>query len=101
LKPTEGPISRAQHRIGVGLLIFNVLSLYLALTLVLVAYSRTTVENLFPLVFGLNFEGQGTTFLALFFGGGAAFIASFYVLGADCWDRFKQLFQYHGEAVAS
>jgi hypothetical protein len=62
LKPTEGPISRARHRLGVGLLIFNALALYLALTLVLVAYSQTTLENPFPIVFGLDFEGQGTTF---------------------------------------
>ena len=102
LKPTEGPISRARHRIGVGLLVFNTVAIYAALTLVLVAYSRTTVENPFPIVFGLGFEEQGTTFLALFFGGGAAFIASFYVLGAEWWDRFKQLFEYQAEVqVAS
>ena len=99
LKPTEGPISLARHRIGVGLLSFNVLALYAALTLVLVAYSQTTVENPFPIVFGLDFEAQGTTFLTLFFGGGAAFIASFYVLGAEWWGRFKHLFQYHGDQV--
>lgn len=98
LKPREGPISGARHRIGVGLLIFNVLSLWAAVTLVLVAYSRTTLDNPFPIVFGLNFEQQGTTFLALFFGGEAAFIAAIYVLGAEWWERFKQLFQYHGQA---
>ncbi len=97
LKPTERPISRARHRVGVGLLIFNVLSLWAAVTLVLVAYSQTTVENPFPIVFGLDFERQGTTFLALFFGGEAAFIAAIYVLGAEWWERFKQLFQYHGD----
>ena len=97
LKPREQPISRARHRIGVGLLIFNLLSLWVAVTLVLVAYSRTTLENPFPIVFGLNFEQQGTTFLALFFGGEAAFIAAIYVLGAEWWERFKQLFQYQGD----
>lgn len=96
-KPTERPISRARHRIGVGLLIFNVLALYAAVTLVLVAYSQTTPENPFPIVFELDFEAQGTTFLALFFGGEAAFIAAIYVLGAEWWERFKQLFQYHGD----
>lgn len=101
LKPPEGPISRARHRIGVGLLLFNTVAIYAALTLVLVAYSQTTLENPFPIVFGLDFEAQGTTFLALFFGGGAAFIASFYVLGAEWWGRFKQLFQYHGDLAQS
>ncbi len=97
LKPSEGPISRARHRIGVGLLTFNAIAFYAALTLVLVAYSQTNVENPFPIVFGLDFEAQGTTFLALFFGGGAAFIASIYVLGAEWWGRFKLLFTYEGE----
>jgi hypothetical protein len=98
LKPTEQPISRTRHRVGVGLLIFNFLAIYAAVTLVLVAYSQTTLENPFPIVFGLNFEQQGRTFLGLFFGGEAAFIAAIYVLGAEWWERFKQLFQYHGEA---
>ena len=101
LKPRERPISRARHRIGVGLLIFNVLSLWAAVTLVLVAYSRTTLDNPFPIVFGLNFEQQGRTFLGVFFGGEAAFIAAIYVLGAEWWERFKQLFQYQGDLMQS
>ncbi len=82
-------------------MVFNTVAIYAALTLVLVAYSRTTLDNPFPIVFGLGFEEQGTTFLALIFGGAAAFIASFYVLGAEWLERFKQLVQYQGEVQAA
>lgn len=94
LKPAEGPISRTRHRIGVGLLIFNFIALYAALTLILVAYSYTTRGTPFPIVLGMNFEQQGAIFLTLFFGGAGAFITAIYVLGADWWERFKNLFQY-------
>lgn len=86
------PVGRVRHYIGIFLVFFNGLTAWTLLLLVLLISSRATPELPTPEVWGLNWSQQNDLAIFLLVAGEATFFIGIYVLGADWWDRFRQLF---------
>ena len=89
-------VGRTRHYIGIALLCTNLLT-----TLTLAAYAwtgfeTTSVERPMPEIWGLDFDQQATLVFWLFFSGELSFLVAIYVLGADWWGRFRDLFVWKG-----
>jgi hypothetical protein len=86
------PVGRVRHYIGIFLVFFNGLTAWTLLLLVLLISSRATPELPTPEVWGLNWSQQNDLAISLLVAGEATFFIGIYVLGADWWGRFRQLF---------
>ena len=84
-----GPV---RHYIGIALFCTNILTTLLMALYAWDTFDRTTTENPMPAVWGLNFAEQGELVTSLFLIGEISFLTSIYVLGADWWGRFRDLF---------
>jgi hypothetical protein len=91
------PVGRTRHNVGLFLVFFLSLALeVLGVVLVFIAFARTTREDPFPLVLGLDFEQLGWTVATLFIGSYIALIAGLVLLGDHWWGRFRELFVWQG-----
>lgn len=94
----SGPVSQRRHHVGVALFLFHAASTYF---IVLYAYIAITVAGIDTsadsAVFGLGIHEQGRLLLFLFIAGEVSLLLSIYVLGADWWERFRQLFVWSGQ----
>ncbi|MGD8369954.1 MAG: hypothetical protein PVG64_03700 [Syntrophobacterales bacterium] len=86
------PVGRLRHYIGIFLVFFNGLTAWTLLLLVLLISSRATPELPTPEVWGLDWSQQNDLAIFLLVAGEVTFFIGIYVLGADWWDRFRQLF---------
>ena len=95
-----GPV---RHTIGIVLLCANLLTTLTLAAYAWSAFDRTTVESPLPVIWGLDFAQQGSMVFWLFLIGEASFLIAIYVLGADWWGRFRDIFVYHkpGEQIGS
>ena len=91
-----GPI---RHYIGIVLLGTNALTTYIIAAYAWTAFSTTTVEDPMPNIWGLDFAQQGTLVFWLLLIGEVSFLMAIYVLGADWWEKFRQLLVWPGEKV--
>ena len=86
------PVGRTRHSIGIALLCANILTTYAFAAYAWLVFDRITAENPFPEILGLSFHQQGDLVLWLFLMGEITFILAIYVLGADWWERFRNIF---------
>jgi len=86
------PVGKVRHYIGIFLVSFNGLTAWTLLVLVLFIASRATPEAPTPEVWGLNWSQQNDLALFLLISGEVTFLIGIYALGADWWERFRQLF---------
>ena len=56
------------------------------------AFAVATAKSCGAPVWGLNIEEQGSLVFYLFLAGEISFLFSIYVLGADWWEKFRNLF---------
>ena len=85
-------VGRTRHFIGIILLCANVLTTYAFAAYAWVVFDRITPESPFPEVLGLSFQQQDDLLLWLFLAGEITFVLAIYVLGADWWGRFRNIF---------
>ena len=93
------PVGRTRHRIGIALLLTNVVTTYLMVLYAWDAFAATTPEGPAAAVWGLDLTQQGDLVFGLFLTGEIAFLMAIYVLGADWWGKFRRLFVW--EATGS
>ena len=86
------PVGRSRHYIGIILLCANVLTTYAIAAYAWVVFDRITPENPFPEILGLNLGQQDDLVLWMFLAGEITFVLAIYVLGADWWGRFRNIF---------
>jgi len=86
------PVSRSRHRFGIFLLLANVLTTYIMIVYAWIAFGATTPETPFPQIFGLDFAQQESMVFWLFLIGEVSFLIAIYILGADWWGKFRQIF---------
>ncbi len=91
-----GPL---RHYIGIALILTNMLTTYMIAFYAWDAFGATTPEVPMPVVWGLDFGQQESLVLWLFLTGEISFLAGIYVLGADWWERFRQLFIWPGKEL--
>jgi hypothetical protein len=86
------PVGPVRHYIGIALLCTNILTVYATMLYAWTAFDATTAESPMPAVWGFDFAQQGSLVLWLFLTGEFCFLISIYVLGADWWGRFRNIF---------
>jgi len=86
------PVGRTRHYLGIVLLCTNILTTYAFAAYAWIVFDRITPENPFPEVLGLSFHQQDDLVLWLFLAGEITFLLAIYVLGADWWGRFRNIF---------
>ena len=86
------PVSRTRHYIGITLLCANVLTTYTMALYAWAAFDTTTAEQPMPDIWGLDFAQQGSLVFWLFLIGEVSFLIAIYVLGADWWGKFRNIF---------
>jgi hypothetical protein len=84
------PIGRTRHRIGITLFLMNGLTTYLIVLYAWAAFSAEAEGS--HIVWGLDLAQQWKLVLGLFLTGELSFLLSLYVLGADWWERFRNVF---------
>lgn len=92
-----GPVSATRHAWGITLIVTSFITSYLIYGYAWIAFKSTTVEDPLPIILGMNLDEQADFVLILFLIGELSFLAAIYVLGADWWERFRNLFKYHNE----
>ena len=85
-------VGPTRHYIGIALLCTNVVTTYLIAAYAWVAFETTTPERPLPDIWGLNFAQQGDLVFWLLLIGEVSFLVAIYVLGAEWWGRFRNLF---------
>lgn len=94
---TESPATQ-RHWVGMALLITHIAVYFLVWTTGILGYTRATDQNVLPTVFGLPFEEQGPALVWGVIAAELLFVLGIYVLGAEWWHHFKQLFRYEASA---
>ena len=92
-----GPVSRNRFYFGLMLLCTNIVTTYIMIVFAWVAFSSASPELPPPNVWGLDFDQQADLLYWLFLTGEITFLISIYVLGADWWGRFRNLFVWDKE----
>ena len=86
------PVGRTRHRIGIVLLLTNVVTTYIMMIYAWDAFAIAVAEGPAAPVWGLNIAQQGDLVFYLFLIGEISFLVSIYVLGADWWGKFRRVF---------
>ncbi len=86
------PVGKTRHYIGIALLCANALTTYTMALYAWTAFDTTTAEQPMPVIWGLDFAQQGSLVFWLFLIGEVSFLIAIYVLGADWWGKFRNIF---------
>lgn len=92
-----GPVSRTRHRIGITLLLANVVTTYVIMIYAWDAFAAATTAGPTASVWGLDIEQQGGLVFDLFLVGEIGFLVAIYVLGGDWWEKFRNIFIWSGK----
>jgi hypothetical protein len=93
------PVGPIRHYIGIVLLCTNVLTTYITILYAWTAFKATTPENPMPVIWGLEFAQQESLVIWLFLIGEISFLISIYVLGADWWEKFRNIFVWKAPEI--
>ena len=86
------PVGRVRHYVGIALFCLNTVSLYLIVDYAVAAFDAASMETPVAIVWGMDLSQQRELVLGLFLVGEISFIVSLYLLGADWWEKFRNLF---------
>lgn len=93
-RPPPGEvISPRRHRMGRSLFFAHVALGFAALVFPIASHYGVSAEGTFPTVLGLGRDEQLNWFLGLLIGSELLFWVGVYTLGADWWERFRDLFR--------
>ena len=87
-----GPVSRTRHRVGIALLLANVVTTYTMMIYAWDAFAAAAADGPTAAVWGLDIAQQGDLVFWLFLIGELSFLIAIYVLGADWWGKFRRIF---------
>ncbi len=86
------PVSPVRHYVGIALFCFNAVAMYLIVGYAVAAFDAASMETPVATVWGMDLSQQRELVLVLFLVGEISFIVSLYLLGADWWEKFRNLF---------
>lgn len=87
-------VSRARHVLGISLFLLNVLMYYIFFIYAWAAFDTITIDNPLPDIWGMNATEQENFLFWIFVVGEGAFLISIYVLGAEWWGKFRNIFVF-------
>lgn len=91
--PSGEAISRRRHRVGCALFAAHITLGFVALIFPIGSHFGVAAEGTFPTVLGLGRDQQMKWFIGLLIASELLFYAGVYTLGADWWERFRDLFR--------
>jgi len=91
------PVGKTRHYVGIFLLCATVLTTYTMALYAWAAFERTTPESPMPDIWGLEFAQQGSMVFWLFLIGELSFLVAIYVLGAEWWGKFRNIFVWQAQ----
>ena len=91
------PVGRLRHRIGIVLLLTNVVTTFTMMIYAWDAFAAAKSEGPGAAVWGLDIAQQGDLVFYLFLIGELSFLIAIYVLGADWWGKFRNIFIWQGK----
>ena len=86
------PVGRARHSLGIALFLTNVLTTYLIAAYAWDVFTKISSDNPIPRIWGLGLGQQDVLVQVLFFAGEISFLIAIYVLGAEWWGKFRNIF---------
>ena len=89
-------VGRPRHIVGIVLLLTHVFMAYTMAFFAFTIFRSTSAADPLPIIWNLDFDGQGSLYLTFFLIAEISFLVSLYVLGADWWGRFRQIFIWKG-----
>ena len=92
-----GPVSRTRHRIGITLLLLNVVTTYVIMVYAWDAFAAAAAQGATASVWGLDIEQQGSLMFDLFLLGELSFLVAIYVLGGDWWEKVRRIFVWEAQ----
>lgn len=93
----QGEVGKCRHYLGISIFLLNLLTTYLTVIYAWLAFHRPTPQNPMPIIWGLDFDSQGTMVLCLFLIGELSILVALYLLGGAWWERFRRLIIWDGE----
>ena len=94
IKPKQGPISRARHRFGIALLLGSLIGETAIASFAVYSHLSTSANVEEFSVFGLGLDQVSTLYVVAQFVLAVCFVASFFVLGGDFWERLRLAFAW-------
>ena len=88
-------VGRTRHYIGIILLCANFLTTYAIAAYAWVVFDSITAESPFPEILGLSLDQQDAMVLWLYLAGEISFLLAIYVLCADWWGKFRNIFVWN------
>ncbi len=85
----HGPV---RHYIGIVLLFIDAMTKYIMVLYAWYLFGEATLEDQFPETWGLSLAEQESLVFWLVLTGELCFLGAIYVLGADWWGKFRDLF---------
>ena len=92
------PVGKTRHAIGITLLCANIVTTYTMMIYAWDAFAAATAEGPAAAVWGLDVAQQGSLVFWLFLIGELSFLIAIYVLGADWWGKFRNIFVWQEPA---
>ena len=86
------PVGPVRHYIGIVLLCTNVVTFYVMILYAWDSLGAATPEGPHPVTWGLDLAQQESLVLWLWLIGDLSFLLAIYVLGADWWQRMREIF---------
>ena len=86
------PVGAVRHYIGIALFLANALALYFIVYYAWASFGAASPEMPMTEIWGLDLAQQWELVLGVFLAGEISFLISLYVLGADWWERFRNIF---------
>lgn len=93
------PVGQTRHRIGIVLLLANVVTTYVMMIFAWDAFAIAIADGPGAPVWGLNIEDQGSLVFDLFLIGEISFLIAIYTLGAEWWGKFRRIFVWEAPAT--
>jgi len=94
LKLKQGPISERRHQIGVTMFFASLVLEAVAAGFIVYAFFSTSDDPAQFSVFGMGLNEAATMFVGAQIVLGIVFVASFFVLGGDFWERVRVAFTW-------
>ena len=91
-----GPV---RHYVGIALFFVCMLTTYLTVLYAWTAFGAATQDEPMPIIWGFDFAQQGELVIWLFLIGELSLLFSIYILGAEWWERFRDVVVWKEKAL--
>ncbi len=85
------PVGPVRHYAGIAIMLTNLITTYTLVLYAWTVFGAATPDNSVPYVWGLDLAQQSSLVFWLLLCGELCFLVAIYLLGADWWERFRNV----------